>query len=339
MGLYDLEEERIIEWAKASGYRRLLLQAPDGIKARARELAGVLEVKGLEVVLSASHAWGGCDVALHEMQHLGCDALVHLGHHGPVRFKAPPNTLFVPARALIDVSGIVEKAASVLANEGIRRVGVTISTQHAHSLPKVKNVLRGQGIQVLTASSPNPYLQEGVIIGCDVRAAEQLNRSVEAFLVVAGGVFHALGVALATGVKTVAADPYTGSVCDVSREVRRLIALRLAHLSSSLEARDAVIVSSLKPGQWAGWKRLRELIRTLEGRGVKSKLLIFDDVSREALENYGGTDLYVNTACPRLAIDDRHLFPGPVVNAAELLEVVRKGLDAYNPKVALNAAW
>ncbi|MEM0225398.1 MAG: diphthamide biosynthesis enzyme Dph2 [Thermofilaceae archaeon] len=334
---YDLEEQRVIEWARRFGYRSLLLQAPDGLKACARRLAESLASKGFDVVLSASHCWGGCDVALNEVKRAGCEALVHIGHHGPVRFKPPRSVLFVPGRSLIDLEEVAAKAASKLVEEGIRTVGVVASVQHVHALSSVVRKLGEQGLRALTSRSPDPFMQEGLIVGCDQRAAENLSKAVDAFLVIAGGVFHAIGVALATGVKTYAVDPYASSIRDVDREVKKVIALRLSHLSLALEARNATLVVSLKPGQRLTARQFRILWEVLKSKGYKVDVVAFDDVSREALENFGGSSLYVNLACPRLATDDHHLFPGPVVNPSELLAVLKGGIEAYTP--SLSVTW
>ncbi len=328
---FELEEERIVRWARGAGYRRILLQAPDGVKPCLGRLARALEGEGLEVVVSGSHAWGGCDVALREAEALGCDALVHIGHHGPVRFNPPSNVLFIPGRADLPLDEAAEVAARKLSSEGLRRVGVVSSVQHLHLLHRVLSTLADYGIEGVTARSPDPQMPEGLVIGCDARAAQRLAGSVDAFLVVSGGRFHALGVALATGAATFALDPYTSAVTDVGAEVKRVVARRLAHLSSVFDARDALIVASTKPGQWAGWAKLSELRRLLGERGVRSTVVVLDEVTREALEDLGPADVYVNTACPRLSTDDYHLFPAPVVNARELLLVLRGGLEAYEP--------
>lgn len=336
---YDLEEERISEWARSSGYKSLLLQAPDGMKVYCRKLAESLATRGFRVVLSASHCWGGCDVALTEMKRLGCEALVHIGHHGPVRFKPPRNVLFVPGRSLIDTEEIAASAASKLIEKGVKTVGVVASAQHTHTLPTVLRRLEELGLRAYTSRSPDPFMEEGLIIGCDQRAAERLSKIADAILVIAGGVFHALGAALATGVETHALDPYTRSIRDVSRDAKKVVALRLSHLSSALEAKDAMIVLSLKPGQRISAKQSEVLIKALKSRGFKEKVVVFDDVSREALEDFGGDNLYVNLACPRLVTDDPHLFPGPVVNPYELQVVLNRGIEAYTPRLSVTWWW
>jgi len=332
---YLIDPEAIARWAAARGYRKLLLQAPDGIKRFAAEVAGELESRGFEVLLSASHAWGGCDVALTELAGTGCDALVHVGHHGPVRFKAPENVLFLPAYSTVRVEGVVESAAAKLSSEGLRRAGLLSTVQHIHQLKQAKRLLTEYGIEALISKSPDPMMPEGLAIGCDVRAAERLLGLVDAFIVVAGGMFHALGVALATGVRTYAADPYTGRVAEVGQVVRRAVARRLANLASALEARSGVLVVSLKPGQRVDWPRVKALRDLLLRRGLELRIVVCDDVSRDVLQDYGGAEVYVNAACPRLAVDDGNVFPGPVVNVRELELVLERGLERYEPRYAL----
>lgn len=335
MHSYEIDEEGVAEWARARGYRKLLIQAPDGIKRHALAVAEGLESRGFEVALSASHAWGGCDVAVAELAEVGFDALVHIGHHGPVRFRAPENVLFVPAYSTVSVEGVAESAAAKLSSEGVRKIGLLTTVQHVHQLGRAERVFAEYGIKVHTSKSPDPAMAEGLVIGCDVRAAERLIGTVDAFVVIAGGVFHALGVALATGARTFAADPYAGRVVDVSRDAYRIAATRLAHLSSALEARTGLIVASTKPGQRVCEARIRELVRLCSERGLRVRMIVFDDVSPSALQDYGTVDVYVNTACPRLATDDPHVFPGPVVNAAELEHVLKNGLGSYEPRLSL----
>ncbi|RLE97742.1 MAG: diphthamide biosynthesis enzyme Dph2 [Thermoprotei archaeon] len=331
---YLLEEERIAKWAKRHGYRRLLIQAPDGIKRCLSSLIEKLEDKGLEVLLSGSHTWGGCDVVMDEAETLGADAIVHIGHHGPVRFRPPPNILFIAAHSRIEIANVVEEAALRLAREGVRSVGLLTTVQHAHLLERAEAILRDCGLEVKFSRSPDPYMWRGLITGCDVGAAESIKEEVDAFLVMCGGTFHATGVALATGSEVIVADPYTGKVVSVEREARRAMAVRLSQLSEAFEAREAVVLVSTKPGQRVGVNVLRNVKELLEGRGIRCRVLVVNDVERSVLEDYGPADLYVNTACPRLAIDDYELFPGPVINLGEIHYLLKGDLSSYTPKDA-----
>jgi len=333
MGGYELEEERILSWLKSRRATRVLIQAPDGIKPYLRDLCEVLAAAGIEAIVSGSHAWGGCDVAVREAVLVGADAVVHIGHHGPVRFRPPGNLLFIEGRAGVSIHGVVEIAAEKLVEKGVENVALLTTIQHLHELRHAKSLLSEHGINVFLARSSKPYMREGLITGCDVEAAKALESKVEAFLVVSGGVFHALGVGLITRKTVFAADPYTNRVLDIERNVRRVIAVRLNHLADALDAREALIVASTKPGQFSA-TRIRRVKAFLSSRGINCKVAVFGDLDRGVLEDLGSFDVYVNAACPRLAVDDYHIFPGPVINPGEL-RYLDEGLENYDPASAL----
>ena len=272
---------------------------------------------------------------MKDAETLGADAIIHVGHHGPVRFEPPSNVLFVPAYSSVEIAGVVEKAALKLAEEGIRKVGLLTTVQHVHLLKEAEAVLEECGLEAVSSRSPDPHMWKSLITGCDVRAAESVRGEVDAFLVVSGGLFHALGVALATGAKVVAADPYTGRVTGIDEEARRAVALRLSQLSEALDAREAVVITSTKPGQWVGASVLRRIRELLAKKGIKCRTLVVNDVERSLLEDYGPADFYVNTACPRLAIDDYELFPSPVINLGEIPCLLSGDLSSYTPRMAL----
>lgn len=329
---YDLEIERVLAWARENSFKRIVVQSPDGIKRHLGILVDELQRLGVETFVSGSHSWGGCDLAFADVERLGAQALVHVGHHGPVRCEPVYPTLFVPARAEADVDEIVDKAAQLLGAQA-RRVGVFATIQHLHKLPSILRRLREHGLTAVTSISSSKYMLEGLVIGCDNSAAEKVDADVH--LVVAGGVFHGLGVALATGRRVVVADPYARALRDVEAEVRRVVGVRLMHISRAMEGRRALVVVSRKPGQYS-----RDAVitarRLLESRGVRLRIAVFDDVDAGAIRDLGDADFYVNMGCPRLATDDHHMFPGPVVNPGELAYVLGlRPLEEYRPSDSL----
>jgi 2-(3-amino-3-carboxypropyl)histidine synthase len=102
-------------------------------------------------------------------------------------------------------------------------------------------------------------------------------------------------------------------------------------LSRAMEVRRFAVLVSAKPGQ----RRLQvaELVaKALRRSGREALLVVLDEVTREALENLAGFEAFVNTACPRLAVDDAEIFPAPVVNVGELKYVLKGSLDGYSPR-------
>src|SRR5438876_5948512 len=80
MSMYDLEEDRLVAEITGRGARRLLIQLPDGLKNEGPRLASLVrERTGADVFVSASSAWGACDLSLDAAARLKADLLVHYG--------------------------------------------------------------------------------------------------------------------------------------------------------------------------------------------------------------------------------------------------------------------
>ncbi|ABL78283.1 diphthamide biosynthesis enzyme Dph2 [Thermofilum pendens] len=323
VGGYEVDLRPVREIRKL-GARRVLLQAPDGLKHVARELAARLAADGVEAYVSGGHAWGGCDVALQEARAINADAILHLGHHGFVgaRVDAPP-VIFVPVYYEGLLFETFEKVVRNVALKGYRRVTIGTTYQHAKYFSRLVRLAEDAGLTV-AGRHLDGYL--GLVVGCNYAA---LAEDAEAVIVVAGGVFHALGAALWTGAPTWRVDPYTGDYGPV--DVKPIVARRLRDLSRAIEARSFLVAVSSKTGQRRPEiaRRIRDL---LAERGLRAELAVFDEVTREGLLNLGSYDAYVNTACPRLAVDDPDLFPGPVVNPGELKYVLKGSLEGYSPR-------
>lgn len=322
--MYDLEVERVL--AEVEGSSRILVQAPDGIKPYLGELLDALSRVG-EVLLSGSHAWGGCDIAVEEARRVGAECIVHVGHHGPVRVELPRDirVVFVPAYCRAGVARAVESALDQLGE--CERVGLLCSIQHAREVPRAAEILRREGVEVVVGRAGDPRMAAGQVIGCDVSAAVSIAGKVDAFLVVAGGFFHAAGVYAKTGTRTLALDPFRGSAVDVEEYVRRKYALHLDALCKASEARELGVIVCTKPGQC----RLAEALRArelLERAGRRAQLVVLGDVDGERLANLG-LEAFVNTACPRLSFDDQDRLGVPVVWVGELEYVLGREISEH----------
>ncbi len=323
VGGYLFDLEAVERWAREKGVRRLLLQAPDGMKAAAVELARRLEQKGFEAIISGSHAWGGCDVAYDEAESVGAEGILHLGHHGFVGHsggRVP--VLFLPAPSSSDPVPVFRRALEEVLAEGHLEVALGVTVQHAHLVGRLEEVAGEVGVTLHVGEFGG---FKGLVVGCNYSSLS----GGSAVVIVAGGVFHGLGAALWTGKPTWVADPYLREVRRI--DVRKFLAVRLEMLSRAMEARRFAVLVSAKPGQ----RRLhvaKLAAEALRRSGREASLVVLDEVTREALENLPGFDAFVNTACPRLAVDDAEMFPAPVVNAGELKYLLRGSLEGYSPR-------
>jgi 2-(3-amino-3-carboxypropyl)histidine synthase len=280
--------------------KRVAIQLPEGLKRGAAMLASTLRDEGFEVIICGDACWGACDLALDAL--LDVDVLVHIGHTPVTREE---NVIYIPFRQDIDLENLIS-VVPVL--EGFAKIGLTTTIQHAHQTQEMVNWLREHGVWAVVGEGSTRTPEPGQILGCTYAAAKSVEANV--YLFVGTGVFHAIGVSLATGKPTFALDPYgKGGMQEVSAD--RLLRKRFAQIEKAKSARTFGILLSSKSGQCR-----KELAKHLESLSPDASIIIIREVSTMQLRNLG-FDAYVNTACPRLALDDQSRFPMPVLSPTE----------------------
>ncbi|MDH5664641.1 MAG: 2-(3-amino-3-carboxypropyl)histidine synthase subunit, partial [Candidatus Bathyarchaeota archaeon] len=87
----------------------------------------------------------------------------------------------------------------------------------------------------------------------------------------------------------------------------------------------------------SGQKRLKEAVKIkekLQKSGRKATLLALREITPNALMQFPNIDAFVNTACPRISLDDTPDFLKPILSLSEALvmlgemdweELCRKG--------------
>lgn len=290
--------ERILAVLKERGVRKIALQFPEGLKRKAPEISCALKKEGYDVVISGDPCWGACDLDLELLEN--SDILVHIGH-APVDERE--NVVYEYFSQDFDVSRLEDVIPSIESG----RIGLITTIQHVHLLEDVARFLEDKGIECVIAcgSSRTPF--KGQVLGCSFEAAR--NTGCSEILYIGTGIFHPLGVHIATGARVVAFDPYTGSI-EIPDE-RRLLIKRHALIEKAKEARSFGILMSKKSGQ-----RREELAERLAGLSDKADIIEIGEITPDALLNLG-YDAYVNTACPRLAYDDQARFTAPVLSPEE----------------------
>ncbi|HWQ65330.1 MAG TPA: diphthamide biosynthesis enzyme Dph2 [Methanospirillum sp.] len=293
------------------GVSRVALQAPEGLKRRLADLAHILTDAGFSLIISGDPCYGACDLDTGALAE--ADILVHLGH-APV-----DNT----DRVIYDVyrmdadPGVIRNALAHLTE---KRVGLVTTVQHVHLIPDLVTVLGESGIQAMVGEGSDRTPNPGQILGCSFEAAR--NTGCPEILYFGTGVFHPLGVSLATGARVVACDPYTGTCQLVDAE--RLLRRRFALIERARTARQIGILVSPKSGQ-----ARRDLADRLVSLSPAAVIILMREVTPDQLLNLG-FPCYVNTACPRLAFDDQVRWPVPVLTPQEY-EILcgHRTFDAY----------
>jgi len=319
MRFFDLEEERVKREVQRLGAKLVLVQLPEGLKPEAPRLAKIIEKAGALPIISADPCYGACDLAAADAESLGADLLIHYGHSKMLRHERVP-TIYVEARATVNVEETVEKALPLL--EIWRKIGLTTTVQHVQTIDNVKDVLLRAGKAVIVGDA-GQLNYPGQVIGCNYSNATSIAKDVEAFLFIGGGRFHALGVALSTSKPTIAADPYEKTAFSIEKDVEKVVKKRWASIEEAKQAKTIAVLVGLKPGQ----KQLEnavDLKQKLEEKGKSVYLFAVREVIPEIMMEFPAIDAYVNTACPRISLDDASRFRKPILTANEALVVIGK---------------
>lgn len=313
---FDFEEERIKQEIIKLGAKRVLLQMPEGLKQEALRLSKIVEKTGALAIISSDPCYGACDVAASEAELLGADLIIHFGHSKLLKHEKVP-TVYLEARATVLVDDVVISSLQLLAE--YTRIGLATTVQHVQTLDSVREILTRAGKTVVIGDAGRVNYP-GQVIGCDYSNVKSIAADVECFLFIGGGRFHALGVALATSKPTIIADPYGKSAFALQLEVQKILKQRYASIEEAERAKTYGILLSLKPGQKHFDKALR-IKESVEKIGKTACLLAVREILPEVLLEFPNIDAYINTACPRISLDDASKFQKPILTINEFMVV------------------
>jgi 2-(3-amino-3-carboxypropyl)histidine synthase len=316
---FDLEEKRLKKEISKRKAKIVLLQLPEGLKTEGPRLATIIEDAGALAIVSADPCYGACDLALPDAENLGANLIVHYGHSPQTKKERVP-TIYMEARAKISVKEAVEKAIPLLEPWG--NISLVATVQHVHKLDEAKILLLKAG-KTVAIGDAGLVKYPGQVIGCNFSNAQSVSEEAEAFLFIGGGRFHAIGVALTTGKPTIIADPYEKRAYPIHGEVPRILKQRWASISEAKGAENFGVLIGLKSGQ----KRITEAVKIkekLQKSGRKGTLLALREITSNTIMQFPSIDAFVNTACPRLSLDDTPNFLKPILSLSEALVMLEE---------------
>ena len=301
---------------------RVLLQFPEGLKAQALGHARKLEREGHEVVLSGAPCFGACDLAYEEAIASKADKIIHFGHaEYPLQIKPPIPIEHVEWKDDVDILPVLKLALADERFANAKTVGLLTTVQHLHKLAEVISFLERHGKSVVVGRHGPFSKYDGQILGCDVYSAINVDSKVDCHLYFGGGLFHPDGAAFACSKPVLSCDPHLGKILWLDGLKEKWEKRKKAFLALGIRAKRFGIIVSTKPGQFF-LDAARRLKKDLEVLGKEAAIITFNHVSPDALRNFRSFDFYVNTACPRLALDDFRQFDKPVLNLGDAYELV-----------------
>ena len=315
---YDFEEGRIIEEIKKRGVKNILLQLPEGMKKEAFRIVELIKEKtDAEVIVSGSSCWGGCDLAVEEARKIKADLLVHFGHAPFVRTDFP--VLYVELHSKLDAVNLLSRNIEKL---NIVKIGLIGSVQYIKQFESLKEYLESKGKKVLVPKKKGFAAYDGHVVGCEYNSLKTIENEVDGFLVI-GNKFHSLGVALmCTDKEVYLLDEQSNNLELMNGERDKVIRQRAIAIDKVKRANKIGIVVDNKIGQY-NMKIAERLKNDLEKLG-KEVIIIMVDEFNPSLMNFYDVDAFIDTACPRIAVEDYGKYDKPIINSREASVVIGK---------------
>lgn len=158
---------------------------------------------------------------------------------------------------------------------------------------------------------------KGLILGCNVSVLKKFEG--DTIIFIGDGIFHPLNIKKSyKDKKVLAINPYTFKITEITNaDIKRFIFSEAVALDRLKTAKDVGIIVSTKNGQNNSSAAIR-IKNKLEKDGKNVYLFLFDTINPEEFLNFKGLDLLINTACPRISMDDAKRFEIPVLDYKNL---------------------
>ncbi|MEM0025935.1 MAG: diphthamide biosynthesis enzyme Dph2 [Zestosphaera sp.] len=322
---YYLDISELSKVAKERRPSKVLLQVPEGFKNRSYELIDYLQklLVGAEIHVDASPSFGSCLLDLGVIEKY--DLIIHLGHKRYPYWTPPDKVVYIDLQSKTRPSQeVLSSLIKSLRERNYMKLAVYTTAQHIDLTREIIELLRSNEFEVVNKDVE-------VIFGCWFSSLDSVKNFADAFVVVAGGKFHALGVGLRLGgsKEVISLDPYENNYSFLSNYVMKVLKSRLAKVMRSSDAMSWLIISG-SGGQYRPWI-INELARLITSSGGKYYVAVTSYLTRDLLVNIDSSilDAIVITSCPRLPIEDFHDYEKPVLTPGEAFMALKKVFEPY----------
>lgn len=330
---YDFKLDYLLEIIEKGNYKKILIQLPNGLKKHYKYIVDYLNERypGIKVYVSLSPTYGACDIAEEHARRIGVDLIVHIGHTPYPWYKPRTNTVFIEAKYMYSISeNLFNELVKQLNERSCRNIGILTVVQHSHNVPELKEFLLSKGFNPIVGIPKYNIMVNGQVLGCEYSAATSIANKVDCFTIISGGMFHALGVFLATRKPVLKIDPYEDKVTDITDEGRKLLMKRYGTIMKALDVRSLGVINGGKPGQYRPWL-VNIILKKAQRRNIRTYLFIADELNKNILRNIDipEIDAYTVVSCPRLPIDDLYDYEKPVLTPGEALMILNNDISRY----------
>lgn len=220
-------------------------------------------------------------------------------------------TLFLEAHVTMEIK-LSEQQLKQLPKE----IGVFTTIQFIDSIGHIIKQLKDAGITIHLLKGKHTQ-RPGQILGC-----EYLDYPVPAFLYVGDGVFHPQAIAIKNNKPIYCYNPYTKQMMLFDRkDIDIAVKQHKLGIMRFLEADSIGILISTKPGQQF-MKRCLLFKEKCETKGKKVYIFLSSTIDFVQMNNFPFVQCWVNSACPRIGIDDKNKVDKPMINLEDVFELV-----------------
>lgn len=194
-----------------------------------------------------------------------------------------------------------------------RELTLFTTIQFIDNLERIKQQLENHGKNVSIVKTRRTS-RKGQILGCSTTTTLETDA-----LYIGDGEFHPKALLIRNDKKVYAYNPKTGTQRVFSQEDINTILKRLQGMYATFLSSSSIgILVSTKYGQ-----NKQRLVSRLKKRFPEKRWYVFadDTFDPESLKDFPFVEMFVNTACERLGLDDMTEKELKVINAEDLLEM------------------
>jgi len=195
------------------------------------------------------------------------------------------------------------------------KVGLITTIQFIGQIKEIKLQLEKYGKKIFLGKGKHT-IYNGQVLGCDVQSAISISNKVDAFFYIGSGLFHPIAISLKTKKDVFTFNPLTEKFSKVDRkEAEKINKRKKGALIKFLSSKEIGVIVTTKPGQ----EQLKEAFELKNKfRDKNFYFLIFDTIDFNQLENFPFIECFVNTACPRIALDDSIKIEKTILNLEDI---------------------
>src|SRR6266540_2210795 len=314
-----IDEDKIFAIIQKKTPKSVSLSGPSAIMHKIQACGRrISESFGIPVYIIGDNSWGSCDLNTNAAEMLKTDILFNIGHSISMD-SFGEKVMMIGAYDDVEFEVVAIKCARGLKSTKISTIGLVTNSQHLFALDRVKQIFEEHGYKVIIGGRRG-QLNEGQVFGCEFYPAYEVQDVVDAYVFLGQSVFHSVGIAMATQKPTFMLDPYFEEFSDVTRMAVILQKRAILSVYNSLEAMSFGIIIGLKEGQFGQVKAL-ELKKAFEDLGRTVQLIAMSEVTEDKIKIFGGIDVFVQVACPRISIDNH--FEKPMLSVPQAQALIK----------------